>query len=159
MKLSNLKNTAFVRLFGWTKIPLIAHLRPVVEELTDNRCVVRFPLRRRSKNHVGAMYFGALCVGADVAGGLIAMQEIQKRGNKVVFLFKDYHAEFFKRAEGDVLFTCEQGETLRALVARAEESEVRVEDSVRVVATVPSKLGDEPVARFDLTISLKRRRK
>jgi hypothetical protein len=42
----------------------------------------------------------------------------------VAFLFKDFHAEFHKRAGG---------------------------------ATVPDKLGDEPVASFRLTISMKKR--
>jgi hypothetical protein len=75
----------------------------------------------------------------------------------VHFLFKDFHAEFLKRAEGDVYFTCEQGEMLTELVHRAEASGDREEAAVDVVATVPDRLGDEPVARFQLTISLKRR--
>ena len=43
------------------------------------------------------------------------------------------------------------------LVQRAEASDERVEATVHVTATVPSKLGDEPVAKFQLTISLKSR--
>jgi acyl-coenzyme A thioesterase PaaI-like protein len=155
--IQRLKDTAYLRFFTWLKIPLIAWLRPRVEELSDSHCVLRFPHGRRSRNHLNSVYFGVLCVGADCAGGLIAMRTIQQRGNKVAFVFKDFHAEFLKRAEGDVLFTCDQGEVLRELVLRAEESEERVEETVHVVATVPDKLGDEPVARFDLTISLKRR--
>ncbi len=155
--IDRLKDTAYLRVFTWLKIPLIAWLRPRVEELDDHRCVIRFPLGRRSRNHLNAMYFGVLCVGADCAGGLIAMRTIQQRGNKVAFVFKDFHADFLKRAEGDVLFTCEQGEDLRELVLRAEESGEREERTVHVVATAPDRLGDEPVARFDLTISLKRR--
>jgi acyl-coenzyme A thioesterase PaaI-like protein len=152
-----LKETLKVRLFGLLKIPLIAYLKPVVEEVNDDYCTLRFPLMRRSRNHLNAMYFGALCVGADCAGGLIAMREIQARGNRVTFLFKDFKAEFLKRAEGDVCFTCQDGATLRELVRRAEASDQRVEDTVTVVATVPAKLGDTPVARFQLTISLKQR--
>jgi acyl-coenzyme A thioesterase PaaI-like protein len=156
--MAKLKETITLRLFSLLKIPLIAHLKPVVEEMDDQRCVVRFPLKRRSKNHLGAMYFGVLCVGADCAGGLIAMNEIQNRAAKVSFVFKDFQAEFLKRAEGDVFFTCEDGEKLRALVEKAEQSGEREEGAVHVIATVPSKLGDTPVAKFTLTISLKRRR-
>lgn len=155
--LEKLRNTAYLRAFSWLKIPLIAWLRPSVEELTDSRCVIRFPLGRRTRNHLNSMYFGVLCVGADCAGGIIAMRTIQKRGNKVAFVFKDFRADFLKRAEGDVLFTCEQGDALRELVLRAEASEERVEETVHVVATTPELLGAEPVAQFDLTISLKRR--
>ena len=42
------------------------------------------------------------------------------------------------------------------LVARAAASDERVERQLEVIATVPS-LSDEPVARFKLTLSLKRR--
>jgi acyl-coenzyme A thioesterase PaaI-like protein len=155
--LDHLKDTAYLRFFTLLKIPLIAWLRPRVEELTDTHCVLRFPLGRRSRNHLNSMYFGVLCVGADCAGGLVAMRTIQQRGNKVAFVFKDFRASFLKRAEGDVLFTCDQGERLRELVLQAEASDERVEETVHVVATVPDKLGDEPVADFHLTISLKRR--
>lgn len=155
--LDNLRHTAYLRAFSWWKIPLIAWLRPSVEELSDTRCVLRFPMGRRSRNHLNSMYFGVLCVGADCAGGIIAMRTIQARGNQVAFVFKDFQARFLKRAEGDVLFTCEQGEALRELVLRAEASEERVEETVHVVATTPDQLGDEPIAEFVLTISLKRR--
>jgi len=75
----------------------------------------------------------------------------------VAFLFKDFHADFLKRAEGAVVFTCNDGEKLGRLLLQAEESGEREEDSVQVVATVPEKLGDEPVAVFNLTISMKSR--
>ncbi len=155
--LKQVKDTAYIRLFGLLKIPLIAYLRPQVIELSDQRCVIRFPLRRRSQNHLGAMYFGALCVGADCAGGAIAMKRIHASGQPISFVFKDFKADFLKRADGDVLFTCEEGEALNALVEQAAASGVREETTVRVVATVPERHGDTPVARFFLTVSLKRK--
>ena len=156
-RLARLRETLYVRALTAAKIPLIAWLRPVVEELSDERCVVRIPLRRRARNHIDSMYFGALCTGADCAGGLIAMRLIQQGSGRVQFVFKDFAATFLKRAEGDVLFTCEDGDRVRELVDSAERSGERVEETVRVTATVPDKLGDEPVAEFELTISLKRK--
>lgn len=103
------------------------------------------------------MYFGALCIGADTAGGLIAMRAIEQTGGGVALIFKDFQAEFLRRAEGDVAFTCDQGEAIRELVSLARASGEREEMTVRVVATVPELLGDEPVARFTLTLSLRRR--
>jgi hypothetical protein len=70
-------------------------------------------------------------------------------------VFKDFQAEVLMRAEGDVHFACEQGKEIAELVAQAAASEERVENQLDVIATVPS-LSDEPVARFKLTISLKR---
>jgi len=155
--LARIKDTLHLRAYAALRIPMIAFLRPSVAQMDDERCVIRIPMCHRTRNHLNSMYFGVLCAGADCAGGLIAFRQIQRRGNKVAFVFKDFHAEFLKRAEGDVLFTCEQGRQLVDLVELAERSDERVEETVHVVATVPDKLGDEPVARFQLTISLKRR--
>jgi acyl-coenzyme A thioesterase PaaI-like protein len=154
---SRLRETIFIRLWAFRHVPLLFFLRPSVEEFTSERVVVRIRLRRRSSNHLGSMYFGALCAGADCAGGLIAMRTILRRKAKVSLIFRNFQAEFLRRAEGDVHFTCADGQALRDLVDRAIETDERVEMPVQVTATVPSLLGDEPVARFTLTISLRRR--
>lgn len=152
-----LKETWSVRLWAFLKVPMIWLTRASVEELGDRRCVVRIPFRRRNRNHLGSMYFGVLCIGADVAGGLIAMRRIQKSGRNVSLIFKDVKAEFHKRAEGPVDFVCEDGEAIGELVARTIATGERENMTVRVRAMVPDKLGDDPAATFDLTLSLKRR--
>lgn len=151
------KETWNLRLFGLWKIPLLWFVRPSVIRITEQGCVIRIPLTRRTRNHLGSMYFGVLCVGADIAGGLVAMNLIQQGGNRVSLIFKEFRAEFLKRPEGDVHFTCNDGPAIAALVTRATESGERENLPVIVTATVPSKPGDEPVARFELLLSLKRR--
>lgn len=103
------------------------------------------------------MYFGALAIGADCAAGLMAMQHIQRRSKNISLIFKSMNGEFLKRAEGDVYFTCDQGREISNLVAAAAASLDRVECPVQVTAKVPDKLGEEPVARFTLILSLKQR--
>jgi acyl-coenzyme A thioesterase PaaI-like protein len=149
--------TAFLRGFGLTKIPLLWFLRPRLIELNDERTVIEIPLSWRSKNHLGAMYFGALVVGADLAGGLMAMRCIMASKARVALVFKDLRAEFLRRAEGDVRFTCEAGQKSALAVAKAIETGERINELVEVVATVPRRNALEPVARFALTLSLKRR--
>lgn len=148
-----------LRAFTFVNIPLVAWMRPTVVESTEERCELRVPLCRRTRNHLGSMYFGVLCASADMAGGYPVMHAIRRSGQKVAFVFRDFRAEFLKRAEGDVHFICAQGQELAALVQRAiDEPGTRIEAPVEVVATVPSKLGDEPVARFEMTLSLKLKR-
>jgi acyl-coenzyme A thioesterase PaaI-like protein len=154
----NARETLKLRSFGLLQVPLLFFLSPSVVELNDYRCVVKIPLNRRSKNHLGSMYFGSLAAGADCAGGLIAWklcEEASARGKKVALIFKDFKAEFLKRAEGDVLFTCEDGMAIRALAEQVVLSGERGNLPVHITATVPSKFGQEPVARFTLTLSLK----
>jgi acyl-coenzyme A thioesterase PaaI-like protein len=156
--LQRFKQTLGMRLFGWLKIPLLASVRPSVMELSETRCVVRIPLRRRTRNHLGSMYFGALAIGADCAGGLLAMDQIKRSGGKVSLVFKSFQATFLKRPESDVYFICEAGQSIRDQVRRALESETRITEPMAIQATV--RLADgtfEPVADFTLELSLKRR--
>lgn len=152
------KETWKLRGFGLLKIPLIFFCSPRLAEYSDSRVEVIFPLNYRTKNHLGSMYFGALSIGADVAGGLAAMREIQKTGNRVGLVFKDFEAQFLKRPEADVHFVSTDGGAMIELVQKALETGERVEGAVNIVAYCPKKLGDEPVAKFKLTISLKRKR-
>ena len=150
------RETFSLRWFGLTKIPLLFYVGVSVTEISHERMVVRIPLRRRTRNHLGSMYFGALCAGADCAAGAFAMHLIKQQPKHISLVFKDFSAEFLKRAEGDVDFICDQGKEIAELVAKAVASDERVERQLEVIATVPS-LSDEPVARFKLTLSLKKR--
>lgn len=150
------KETLFVRSWSFAKVKMLWLTSPSVLELNEERTVVRIPLNWRTKNHLGSMYFGVLCIGADCAGGLIAMKEIQKSGRKISLIFADFKAEFHKRPEGDVHFTCEDGAAIRALVQRTIASGERESIPVTVTASVP-KISNEPVASFVLTLSLKAR--
>ncbi len=154
-----LLGTLYLRYFGLRKIPLLFFVKPTVVEWTKERVVFKIPLKRRTKNHLGSMYFAVLAAGADLAAGFLAMKAIRDSGEPVSLIFKNMQAEFLKRAEGDVLFTCEDGDMVTDLVQKALETGEREELPVPVIATVPSKFGNEPVAKFTLTLSLKRKDK
>lgn len=151
------KATLMLRFLGLLKIPLISYVKPSVVSIDDEKIVVKIPLRRRNKNHLKSMYFGTLCVGADCTGGLLAMKFMNERPEQISLVFKDFNADFLKRAEDDTYFICEQGREISALVDRVCQSEKREEMAVAVTATVPSKFGDEPVANFTMTLSLKKK--
>jgi acyl-coenzyme A thioesterase PaaI-like protein len=151
-----LGETARVRLFA-LRVPMLLFVGPKVLELDDEGCAVGIPLGWRSRNHVGSMYFGALCAGADVAGALNALRSARERHRGVVPLFKDLKVEFLKRADGDVVFRCRDGRRVAEAVQKAAETGERVTLPVEVVATVPRKYGDEPVARFTLGLSVKKK--
>ena len=153
-----MKPTAMFRLWSLQNVFLLWLVRVKIVELNENRCVVRIPLnwitRRRD---IHAMYLGTLCMGADVAAGLIAFNLVAQRKARVNFIFKDIRGSFLKRAESDVVFTNNDGPLIQDLVQRALESDERHEATVHVTASVPAKLGDEPVATFELTLSVKKK--
>lgn len=149
------QDTLFVRLFGLLKVPLIYWVSPSVVSMNDEECIIKIPLNRRTKNHLNSMYFGVLCTGADIAGGLVAMNEITLSKKKVALSFKDFKADFLKRAEGDVHFIVNQIPEIKKFVSEVIASGERMNFPVEIRAVVPSINPTEDVAKFVLTLSLK----
>ena len=148
------KADLYLKIFGLTKIPLLWFCRPKIIHLDEKSVEIKIPLKRRTKNHLGSMYFGALSVGADITGGFLAMICIQNSKRKVALIFKDFKADFLKRAEGDVHFRCNQGSDIIGLVEKTIDSGQRENMIVNIDAYVPS-ISDDIVANFELTLSLK----
>ena len=151
-----LKETAAVRLLG-LRIPLLLFVSPRVIELDDEGAAVGIPLGWRTKNHVGSMYVGVLAAGADLASGMNAFGLIRARYPRIVPVFKYARMEFLKRADGDVVFRTRDGRRVAEAMAETDRTGERVTLPVEVVATVPGKYGDEPVARFTMGLSLKKK--
>lgn len=158
MNFKNLKLTALINGFSLIKIPLLAFCGPQVVELSDEKSVVKVALKYRTKNHLRVMYFGALAMGAELSIALMAVDQIQKSGQKIDFLFKDFEARFLKRAEGDVHFVCPDAKEVKDLIEQAKTSGERLEKKFTGYALVP-KLSDEPVMTYALTLSVKNRSK
>ncbi len=152
------KDNLFLSLYAWSKIPLIGFCSPRVLESDGKRTVLKIPLGFRTKNHLGAMYFGALAIGAELCIAMLAVKKIQESGLRIDFLFKDFKAEFLKRAEGDVHFICEEAEVVVDQIEQSKTSLERINRTMTAYAIVPSSANpDEKVATFTLTLSVKRR--
>ena len=153
---SEIITTLQIWLFGFTRISLIFFCRPRVIHISEHTLEVKIKLNRKTRNHLNSMYFGVLSVGADITGGFFAMKKIQAKKSKISLIFKDFHADFLKRAEGDVHFKCDEGAMIKGLVNKAEETGERVSMPIHIIATVPS-LSLDPVANFVLTLSLRKK--
>lgn len=159
MSIKNLwKETAKLRLFSLMKIPLVFLASPKIIEISDKRIELKIPLNYITKNHLGSMYFGALCIGADMAIGLLGFSKIEKASNKVNIIFKDVKAQFLKRPEGDVHFICEGGEGIENLISQAIATGERQSETFKTYAVVPKIDKEKVVAEFYLTLSAKKRK-
>ena len=141
-----------------SKIPMILWLTPKLQLLEEERCQILIPLNYRSKNHLGSLYFGALCVGADLAAGLLAHKLtslIKRQKNiQVSLVFKDFRCQFLRRPEQDTTFLCEDGKLIQECLNRCLESKSREHCTVKVTAFTDDSL-QLPHAQFHLTLSLK----
>ena len=142
-------------LFGFFKIPLIGYVRPRLLQVDDKRMVVKIPLRRRTKNHLGSMYFGALSIGADLAGAFQAFYIADKRNSKISLAFKDFQANFIRRPESDVYFISEAGQQIEEMVVETIRTKERVTKGIRIDAVINYPDNPEVVAEFTLGLSVK----
>lgn len=143
------------KLIGLFKIRLIGFVGAKLHSYSETKTVIKIPLNKRTRNHLGSMYFGALATGADVTGAWIAFDYLAKTKAKVSIVFKDTKAEFLKRADGDVYFTATDGPKVIAAFNETLEDKQRKNIEIEVLATVPDKYGVEPVARFTMTLSMR----
>ena len=146
-----------LRMVTWWQISVICYCRPQIIHLDDEYCKLRIPLNWRTRNHVQSMYIGVFTVGADLTGGLLTLRSIQKRKQKVVLIFKDFNANFFKRAEKDVIFICRDGVEIDHAVQQAVDKGERINLPINITAMLSQDTEDDPVANFRLTLSMKDR--
>lgn len=139
-------------LLGFAKIPIMGFVKPRLVTLNDQEASVKIRLRRRTKNHLNSMYFGALAVGADVAAGLHAFYFAEKMGKKVSFAFKGMNAQFLMRAESDILFVSEDGAKVSDAMNRSLASGERINEPINVLA---KNTKNEVVATFEMIVSVK----
>ncbi len=139
-------------LMGWLKIPLIGYVKPRIIELNSERCIVKIRNRRRVKNHLKSMYFGALCVGADIAGGLPVFYLSELKNKKPSFAFKGVKAQFHKRLETDAYFHCNEISLINNKIDLAIETQERQNFPVFVI--VKDEKG-EVFAEFEMELSVK----
>lgn len=150
--------TALINAYSALRIPLLAFITPRVVELGETRSMVRVRLDLRSRNHLGVMYFGALAMGAELSIALKAIQAINDSGKRIDFIFKDFQADFLKRADGHTHFVCDEGEGVASLIAQAGEDHERHTQTFQGFAFIPGQGSEaEPVMKYKLTLSVKQR--
>lgn len=148
------------KLFFWYfchfKVAMIGYLKPRLIKLDEEEIVICLPLKRRSRNHLNSMYFGALSVGADLAGGLHGFYHAELAQCKVALVFKSFQAQFLRRPESDVYFVCADGATVKAMIAETKLSKERVSKPIHIDAYTDYPQQKNKVAEFILELSVKK---
>lgn len=144
-----------LKFFAWRYIPLIGFCSPKIVRMDSKTLEVTMPHGWRTKNHLGSIYFGALAIGADLAGAFLVFSKARARRVNANFAFKDVQGQFLKRPEAKVHFTSHDGDIIDAMIDESLATGERINKPVSVVVTCPTLHGDEPMATFTLTLSVK----
>ncbi|MES2939450.1 MAG: DUF4442 domain-containing protein [Pseudomonadota bacterium] len=138
------------------RVPMMRYVQPRLEELSAQKVVVSVPLSRRTRNLHDSMFIGAFSIAADLVAGVFPIRYMFATGHVVPPIVKTSSAQFYKRVGGRAHFTCIQGEELSRVCEEAARTRQRIETPIEVLVTAPEEFGDQPVARIEMLLSIKR---
>lgn len=107
-----------MRLFLLWKLPAAWFMGIGVRSCDGQRAIVSLPYGWRAQNPFRSTYFAAQCAAGELSTGLLALAALQEQP-PVSMLVTQVEAHFFKKADQTLLFTCTEGDALRAAVEQA----------------------------------------
>ncbi len=122
--------------------------------LDAEQSVVWLPYRWRSQNPFRSIYFAAQCAAAELSTGLPAWLAVQEQLVPVSMLVTRVEADFLKKANQPLRFTCASVRDIADAVQRAAHTDVPCEVRILSTGTLPD--GTE-VARVWISWSFKRK--
>ena len=127
--IKSLKHPLKFRMFLLSRLPnaFFAGLR--IKHLDETICRVSVPYKWFTKNPFRSTYFACLSMAAEMSTGALCLVHLQNRNPAVSMLVIKTEAEYFKKATGETVFTCEEGQviknTIEQAVARGEAKTFR----------------------------------
>ena len=134
------------------KLPSAIFWRLRIKALNAEKCQVSIPYFWRSQNPFKSIYFAALAGAAELSTGALCQLALAGKG-AFSMLVVDFRAEYYKKANTKITFTCEQGTELFHLI-----DELKVGDTNQLTMISEGKNSSgELVAKFYVTWSFKRK--
>lgn len=143
-----------MRLFLLWKLPAAWFMGIGVRSCDGQRAIVSLPYGWRAQNPFRSTYFAAQCAAGELSTGLLALAALQEQP-PVSMLVTQVEAHFFKKADQTLLFTCTEGDALRAAVEQAIATGEAQLFQASSTGTLPD--GTE-AARVFITWSFKRKK-
>ena len=149
-----MKHPVKFRMFLFSKLPSAFFAGVRVKEIDEKKCAVTVPYKWFSQNPFHSTYFACLSMAAEMSTGSLSMMHVYKRKPPVSMLVVKLESEYFKKAIGKTIFTCEDGAMISAAIEESiSTGEARI---VRARSTGKNKDG-ELIAEFYITWSFKPR--
>lgn len=141
-----------VNTFMFFKLPLGWWSGMRVKTLTDTTAIVKITHKWINQNPFKSMFWAAQGMAAEMSTGILVMQEIELSKRKVSMLVTHQESDFFKKATGTVLFTCQGGIQIRKAI---EESVKTSEGQVITLISEGVNVDGVVVSNFKFQWSLK----
>jgi hypothetical protein len=140
------------RLFMLSKLPMgfVSGLK--ITELSYQQAVIGVKFKWINQNPFKSIYFAVLSMAAELSTGILAYGQIYKRNPGVSMLVVKLEADFYKKAVGEIHFTCIDGDKIAASVEECIQTNKGT--NLECVSIGKNSEGEE-VAKFIFTWSFK----
>ena len=114
-----MKHPVKFRMFLFFKLPAAFFSGVRIRGIDETKSIVSIPYKWFSQNPFRSTYFACLAMAAEMSTGSLAMMHVHKRRPAVSMLVTKLEAVYFKKATGITIFTCRDGEQLKATIEKA----------------------------------------
>jgi hypothetical protein len=115
-------------MFLLIKLPAAFFAGLRLKELTEGTAVVSVRYNWYNKNPFRSLYFAVLSMAAEASTGILCMSALRKRKLAVSMLIIKIEGNFYKKAIGEIRFTCLDGlkiaDTVNDAIAMVESKSV-----------------------------------
>lgn len=147
-----IKHPVRFRMFLFLKIPSAYFSGVRIMSMDENSCTTTIPFKWFSQNPFRSTYFACLSMAAEMSTGALAMGQLYKRNPPVSMLVVKTEGDYFKKATGLTMFTCDDG----ILIKKAIEESIATGEPRSVIAKTTGRNRDgDVVAEFRITWSFK----
>lgn len=152
--LRSFRNNFKMRFYFLSKLPSAAWWGFRVKSVSHLRSEVSIPFGWRTKNPFRSIYFAALAGAGEFATGMLAIIAMQNRKDIAMLVIKQ-EAEFVKKADSRVTFTCEQGQEVIDVIQKTLDTG---EAYPLMMNAVGRNVNGEEVCMIRITWSFKKRK-
>lgn len=106
-------------MFLLAKVPAAFFAGLRLRELASGKAVVSVRYKWLTKNPFGSLYFAVLSMAAEATTGILCMAALYKRKPRVSLLIVKNEGLFYKKAIGEIIFTCSDGNDILGAIEQA----------------------------------------
>lgn len=123
-----------------------------LQQLQEDAAIVSVRFKWLNQNPFRSMYFAVLAMAAELSTGILAVAFTYKSQPSVSMLVVKCEGEFYKKAVGNIVFTCNDGLAVQAAIVQT----IATKEGVTITTTsIGKNEQDEIVAKFIFTWSFK----
>lgn len=110
------------RVFLFSKLPSAFFSGVRVQHIDNGQARVTVPYKWFSQNPFKSTYFACLAMAAEMSTGLLGMMHTYKTVPPISMLVLGIEGNYFKKATGITMFTCEDGDAINNTILDAIDS-------------------------------------